>query len=492
VSQEPLLRVEGLVKHFPVTRGVFGKVAGQVRAVDGVSFEIMPGETLGLVGESGCGKSTVGRALLRLIEPSGGKVVFQGKNMANLEGQELRTLRRDMQVIFQDPMSSLNPRMRISDIVGEALLEHGLAQPREVRQRVISLLEKVGVPASWVQRYPHEFSGGQRQRIGIARAIALEPKLVVCDEAVSALDVSIRAQVINLLLRLRRELGLSYLFISHDLSVVRHISHRVLVMYLGQVVEHASTRDLFETPAHPYTQALLSAVPAPDPTRRGLRVRLVGDVPTPLAPPSGCRFHTRCPARFARCSKEEPQLFAVGAGHQTRCFHAEGLEGASDWHAVLSERIAKAETDLRAATMASGAVAEPAVRATKAASRPRRWLPTFSLLALAAAALLVLSLWVSPSPWGNKAVRAEQQVRALDAEVRGFSHTMGRLPATLDELGYRLQFVFPDGRAIDPWGRSYVYTLPPATDAAATTKPDFMLSSLGPDGVPSGDDVRAK
>jgi oligopeptide transport system ATP-binding protein len=302
MSQQPLLRVEGLVKHFAVTRRLFGGVAGQVRALYGFSFDKFAGETLGLVGESGCGKSTVGRALLRLIEPSAGRVFFDGQDLATLDAAALRKQRRQMQVIFQDPMSSLNPRMRVLDIVGEGLIEHGLATRESVRGQVVRLLEKVGVAPSWIYRYPHEFSGGQRQRVGIARAVALQPKLVVCDEAVSALDVSIRAQVINLLLRLRSELGLSYLFISHDLSVVRHISQRVIVMYLGQIVESAPTEALFESAAHPYTQALLSAVPVPDPTRRGRRVRLLGDVPSPLSPPSGSRFHTRCPVRMARCS----------------------------------------------------------------------------------------------------------------------------------------------------------------------------------------------
>jgi ABC-type oligopeptide transport system ATPase subunit len=276
-----------------VTRGVFGREVGQVRAVDGVSFDIAPGETLGLVGESGCGKTTTGRAILRLIEPSGGKVVFDGRDLSQLEGQELRRMRKNMQIIFQDPFSSLNPRMRVRDIVGEALAVHGALKGRDLEARVGELLEKVGVSKAFVNRYPHEFSGGQRQRIGIARAIALNPKLIVCDEAVSALDVSIRAQVLNLLIDLRQELSLSYLFISHDLSVVKHISNRIAVMYLGQIVEIADADELFHAPAHPYTRALLSAIPVPDPRKRKERVPLFGDVPTPLNPPSGCRFHTR-------------------------------------------------------------------------------------------------------------------------------------------------------------------------------------------------------
>ncbi len=326
--EQPLLQVKQLTKHFPVTSGLFGRVSGQVRAVEEVSFELQPGETLGLVGESGCGKTTLGRSILRLLEPTSGQVLFEGRDVTQMTPEQMRVQRRDMQIIFQDPFSSLNPRMRVLDIVGEALQVHGIARGADMERRAAQLLQKVGVPASWVNRYPHEFSGGQRQRIGVARAIALNPKLIVCDEAVSALDVSIQAQVVNLLIDLRQEMNLAYLFIAHDLSVVRHISHRVAVMYLGQIVELSDSRELFDAPLHPYTQALLSAIPIADPRRRQPRVELHGDVPTPLNPPSGCRFHTRCPAALEdRCSRTEPELVSLrlhegGPVHQVRCVHA--------------------------------------------------------------------------------------------------------------------------------------------------------------------------
>jgi oligopeptide/dipeptide ABC transporter ATP-binding protein len=320
-ERAPLLEVRGLTKHFPVTRGLMGTVVGQVRAVDDVSFDLQAGETLGLVGESGCGKTTTGRAILRLIEPTSGTLRFEGRDITQLSRREMLPLRRNMQIIFQDPFSSLNPRMRVFDIVGEAIEVHGLATGAAVEERVVKLLQRVGIAPSWVHRYPHEFSGGQRQRIGIARALALGPKLIVCDEAVSALDVSIRAQVINLLIELREELNLSYLFIAHDLSVVQHICQRVAVMYLGQIVELSDTASLFASPAHPYTRALLSAVPVPNPRVQVKRTVLQGDVPTPLNPPNGCRFHTRCPLAFDRCRHEEPPLLQIGK-RQVKCFLA--------------------------------------------------------------------------------------------------------------------------------------------------------------------------
>jgi oligopeptide/dipeptide ABC transporter ATP-binding protein len=319
---ELLLRVEELVKHYPLRAGLLSKRSGAVRAVDGVSFAIGRGETLGLVGESGCGKSTVARLVLRLEKPTAGRVLFDGTDLLSLASGALRAKRRELQIVFQDPMGSLNPRMTVGEILAEPLRVHRVASGRELDARVALLLEQVGIPASWRARYPHEFSGGQRQRIGVARAIALGPKLVVCDEAVSALDVSVQAQVLNLLLELRERLGLAYLFISHDLSVVRHVSDRVAVMYLGQIVEQASTAALFESPAHPYTRALLSAIPVPDPRRRRERIVLAGDVPSPANPPAGCRFHTRCPAVMARCSREEPPAYPVGDGHEVRCFLA--------------------------------------------------------------------------------------------------------------------------------------------------------------------------
>ncbi|MCW8140180.1 MAG: ATP-binding cassette domain-containing protein, partial [Planctomycetota bacterium] len=291
---EPLLQVQGLKKYFPIRGGFFSRVKGHVKAVDGVSFEVRKGETVGLVGESGCGKTTVGRTILRLIEPTQGSVRFRGEDITHLPPGAMRRLRRDMQIIFQDPYSSLNPRMTVEGIVGEAMTVHGIASGADRRKRVGELLDRVGLSARHMGRYPHEFSGGQRQRVGIARALALQPEFIVCDESVSALDVSIQAQILNLLMDLQQELGLSYLFIAHDLSVVEHISDRVGVMYLGRMAEMAPSGLLYERPLHPYTRALLSAVPVPDPTRKRERILLEGDVPTPINPPPGCVFHTRC------------------------------------------------------------------------------------------------------------------------------------------------------------------------------------------------------
>jgi len=320
-----LLKVGHLKKFFPIRKGVFSRVVGHVKAVDNVSFEVGQGETLGLVGESGCGKTTVGRSILRLLEPTAGEVTFDGVSIIGLPAGEMRLMRRNMQIIFQDPYSSLNPRMTVLDIVGEALAIHGLARGKEREERVRSLLERVGLSARYINRYPHEFSGGQRQRIGVARALALNPRFIVCDEAVSALDVSIQAQVINLLMDLREEFGLAYLFIAHDLSVVRHISHRIAVMYLGEIVETAGSDDLFERPLHPYTNALLSAVPVPDPTHERSRIVLEGDVPTPINPPPGCHFHPRC--RFAEeiCRRDPPGVTDAGNGH-TFCCHVAARE----------------------------------------------------------------------------------------------------------------------------------------------------------------------
>jgi peptide/nickel transport system ATP-binding protein/oligopeptide transport system ATP-binding protein len=333
----PLVEVRDLVKHFPLRGGILQRTVAHVKAVDGVSFDVNRGETLGLVGESGCGKTTVGRLLLRLIEPTSGTIRFDGVDIGAIKGSGLKPYRRRMQIIFQDPYSSLDPRAPIGDSIGEGLRIHGLGTPAERRAKVTRMMDMVGLQSYHARRYPHEFSGGQRQRIGIARALVLEPDLVVCDEPVSALDVSIQAQVLNLLKSLQRELGLTYVFVAHNMGVVEHISDRVAVMYLGRIAELADRRELFRHQEHPYTAALMSAIPVPDPAARKQRVILTGDVPSPVAPPSGCRFHPRCPLRAelggpAVCQGQEPVLIDLGRGHLCAC-HFRG-PGAADAHAV--------------------------------------------------------------------------------------------------------------------------------------------------------------
>lgn len=320
MNENSLLRVENITKQFPIYGGLFSKQVAAVKAVQDISFEINKGETLGLVGESGCGKSTLGRSLIRLIEPSSGKIFFKNKEITHADGTELRELRKKMQIIFQDPYASLNPRMTIGAILEEPLIIHNLFNSAKDRHdRVRELINLVGLRPEHLTRYPHEFSGGQRQRVGIARALAVSPELIICDEPVSALDVSIQAQVINLLMELQQKLGLTYIFIAHDLKVVEHVSHRVAVMYLGKIVELASSNELYKNPQHPYTRALLSAIPIPDPKPRPERIILTGDVPSPLNPPSGCQFHPRCPLADANCAKQTPVLEAKRPQHWVSC-----------------------------------------------------------------------------------------------------------------------------------------------------------------------------
>ncbi|MFW5694182.1 MAG: ABC transporter ATP-binding protein [Alkalispirochaeta sp.] len=318
-TQEPILQVLNLKQYFPIRGGILGRVQNHVKAVDDVSFDVYPGETLSIVGESGCGKSTTGRCILRLQEPTDGRILFEGEDITALSLSDLRRRRKDMQIIFQDPYASFNPRQTISQLLSEAMAIQQIDPPGGRRRYIAELLQMVGLKGEHIDRYPHEFSGGQRQRIAIARALSVDPKLIICDEAVSALDVSVQAQVINLLMRLQRELGLTYIFVAHDLGVVRRISDRIVVMYLGQVAEVGETHQIFENPQHPYTRALLSAIPVPDPTQRHQPIALEGDVPSPIDPPEGCPFHTRCPYVMDRCVAEKPPLHPIGDGHGAAC-----------------------------------------------------------------------------------------------------------------------------------------------------------------------------
>lgn len=333
MAEQALLEVKQLKQYFPIKGGIFGRTINYVKAVDDISFSIQEGETVSIVGESGCGKSTTGRAILRLDNPYSGEVYFQGEDLLSLSKSQMRKKRKDLQIIFQDPYASLNPRQTVSQILEEALEIQKVVPPRERRQKIVQLLETVGIGSHQIDRYPHEFSGGQRQRIGIARAISVNPKLIICDEAVSALDVSIQAQVLNLLKDLQRKFKLTYLFISHDLGVVRHISDRIIVMYLGKIVEIADKKSLFNNPQHPYTMALLSAIPSTNILEKKERIILKGDVPSPIDPPTGCRFHTRCPYAFDRCAKEEPAMHAIpGENHQVACHLIE--EGPVDFSSL--------------------------------------------------------------------------------------------------------------------------------------------------------------
>lgn len=342
MAKQELLKVEGLKQHFPIKGGLLGRTVNHVKAVDGISFEVYEGETVSIVGESGCGKSTTGRAILRLEEPTEGKVHFAGEDITDLSTKEMRSRRKDLQIIFQDPYASINPRQTVSDILTEAMEIQNSVPRKKRRERVLELLDIVGLNEHQADRYPHEFSGGQRQRIGIARALAVDPKLIICDEAVSALDVSIQAQVLNLLEELQEEFNLTYLFISHDLGVVRHISDRVIVMYLGKIVEIGERNEIFDRPKHPYTKALLSAIPVPDPTHKKEHIPLKGDVPSPIDPPQGCRFHTRCPFAQDKCRTVEPELKThemMSESHKAACHFVEEIESGELQPKDYSEQV---------------------------------------------------------------------------------------------------------------------------------------------------------
>ncbi len=492
----PILEVSNLVKRYPMPKGFLRSTPADICAVNGVSLTIQPGETLGLVGESGCGKTTLGQCILRLIEPSKGEIQFNGWDWQALSGIELRRARRNMQVVFQDPFASLNPRMTIGDSIGEAMLVHGLADHRRVATAVGSLLERVGLPPSWADRYPHELSGGQRQRVGIARAVALEPKLIICDEAVSALDVSIQAQILNLLIDLRREMELAYLFIGHNLATVKHISDRIAVMYLGQIVETAPADALFDHPAHPYTQALLSAIPSLSPQRSTLPAPLEGEPPSPIRQPTGCPFHPRCPAAMEICSLTPPTRTDLGKGHSGRCHLLGQIPLNPEWprrlavhqQEMTNKRVQGAsQAPARALPPSDDALEREKIferkRLIQKSKRLRRRQSTRirRILIVGFVSLGIIALWTILNHLVFLPRQLEKQATALRAEIEAFHAIFKRYPRDLNELGWRLHAIFPQGEARDPRGRPWIYRPPEKQDGL------YGLQVAESDGIMQGD-----